>query len=140
MTCVSGHASSTREKSSGRELGCIADAGDYEAEFAGPAPHVVRTSVGELATWGDANTGGPLLGEPRKVAEWIAGLGIDEDCDFEPARALGGFLEEVGVVVGAAVLDENGLVNAVAVHLEFEVSIGSNQLLPAWQCVSIISI
>ena len=104
----------------GRELGCIADAGDYEAEFAGSAPHVVRPCVGELTARGDANAGGPLFGEPRKIAERVGGLGIDEDCDFETARALGGFLEEVGVVVRAAVLDECGLVNAVAVHLEFK--------------------
>ena len=112
----------------GRELGCIADAGDYETEFASSVPHVVRPRVGELSTRGDAHTGGPLLCEPRKIAEWIARLGIDEDCDFEPVWLLGGFLEEVGVVVRAAVLDENGLVNAIAVHLEFKCL---NRLEPA---------
>lgn len=117
--CVGARIEHAREVA-GSELGCIADAGDYEAEFAGSAPHVVRACVGELSTGGDANTGGPLLCELRKIAEWIAGLGIDEDCNFETVWSLGGLLEEVGVVVGAAVLDEGGLVNAVAIHLEFE--------------------
>ena len=104
----------------GGELGYIAEAGDHEAELAGPAPHIIGTGVDEAAVRGDANAGRTLLGEAGEVADGIGRLGIDQDRDLESARPPGGLLEEVGVVVGSAVLDEHRLVNAVAVHLQFQ--------------------